>query len=359
MSHFNGLTNMKLNILCLFAFACLIVSCKTNDSYSSQFNTGDFKEIFGTPTMEEADLLNPQNITVVDSGILLRDYNAPYFLQYYKNHTDAEPKYFAVKGNGPDEFINTRNIYYNPIHKNLFIYDSQQKRAVYYNVHKKDIVADEDCTHMVILNKCDGHEMAPLKDGYVTNGVFSGKPFARLDREGNLLNTFGSFPVDSTEITDSIAFFLLYQNMIITNPQGTRLAAASYLSDWLSFYNLDNDGNKIKEYYTFPPNVSIKQSDKYTTSVVVNDETLSTYTCLAATEKYFYALFDGRTEKDIKDNKFEYKYVLKFNWNGDFVEGYKMKDRVSCFSVTNDDTKILGIVYSEDGEPSIKEYKIN
>lgn len=51
--------------------------------------------------------------------------------------------------------------------------------------------------------------------------------------------------------------------------------------------------------------------------------------------------------------------MLKFNWNGDFVEGYKMKDRVSCFSVTNDDTKILGIVYSEDGEPSIMEYKIN
>lgn len=335
-----------------------MISCKTNDSHTNQFNIWDFREIHGTPILEEADILNPQNITVVDSGFILLDYHAPYFLQYYKNHTDSEPLHFAVKGNGPDEFINTRNTYYNPIHKNFFIYDSQQRKAVSYKVYEKNIIADEDSSQMVILNKCNGHEMAPIKDGYVTNGVFSGKPFARMDRDGNLLKTFGTFPVDSTEITDPNAFFLLYQNMIITNPQGSRLAAASYLSDWLSFYNLDEDGNLIKEYFSYPPTVAIKQSDKNTTSVVVEDGTVSTYTCLAATEEYFYALFDGRTEKDIRDNKFEYKYLLKFTWNGDFVEGYKMKDRMSCFSVTNDDSRILGIVYSEDGEPSIMEYKI-
>lgn len=335
-----------------------MASCKKTDSDTNQFNMGDFREILGTHVLEEADILNPRNITAIDSGILLEDYHDPYFLQFYKNNTDSLPQHLALKGNGPDEFINTRNTYYNPIHKNLFIYDSQQRRAVSYKVSREDIIVDKDSSHMVILNKIDGHEMTPLNDGYITNGVFSGKPFARLDRDGNLINTFGSFPVDSSEITDSIAFFLVYQNMIITNPEGTRLVAASYLSDWLSFYALDDDCKLIKQYYTYPPDVSTKQSNPSTTSVVVTDETVSTYTCLAATEKYFYALFDGRTEKEIKDKRFEAKYILKFNWNGEFIEGFKVTDRMSNFSVTNDDSRILGIVYSDDDEPSIMEYSI-
>ena len=335
-----------------------MTSCKKTDSDTNQFNLGDFREILGTLVLEEADILNPRNIIAIDSGILLVDYHDPCFLQFYKNDTDSLPQHLALKGNGPDEFINTRNIYYNPIHKNLFIYDSQQKRAVSYKVSREDIIVGKDSSHMVILNKIDGHEMTPLNDGYITNGVFSGKPFARLDKDGNLINTFGSFPVDSSEITDPIAFFLVYQNMIITNPQGTRLVAASYLSDWLSFYNLADGDRLIKEYFTYPPKVTTKQADKTTTSVVMDDETKSTFTCLAATEEYFYALYDGRTEKELRDNKFESKFILKFNWDGDFVEGYKVNDRLSCFSVTNDDSRILGIVYSDDGEPSIMEYRI-
>ncbi len=336
----------------------MTISCSQNHSTTDQFDMEDFMEIHGIPILEEAEILNPQNITAVDSGILLQDYHDPYFLQFYQNSADSEPQQLAVKGNGPNEFVNIRNIYFNPIVSQLFIYDNQQRRAISHKISGKNKVIEVDSSSMVSLSKCKGYEIAPLKDGYVTNGVFSGKPFARLDHDGNVMNTFGSFPVDSVEITDPIAFFLVYQNMIITNPQGTRLVAASYLSDWLSFYDLADGDRLIKEYFTYPPKVTTKQPDKTTTSVVMDDETKSTFTCLAATEEHFYALYDGRTEKELRDNKFESKFILKFNWNGDFVEGYKVNDRLSCFSVTNDDSRILGIVYSDDGEPSIMEYRI-
>ncbi len=341
-----------------------IVACQTSTSRKDPFDLSGFKTIEGTAIMAEADILYPQNIIAIDSGILIYDYQDPFFLQYYKNLNDTNPQYLAPKGSGPDEFINTRNIYYNPQTKKLFIYDSQLKRITTYSVSNNHIITDSIYTDKINISHVNGYETMPLKSDFITNGVFSGSPFARISHDGITVSDFGVFPVDSAEIVDPISSHLIFQSLIIANPKGTRMVSASPLCDWLAFYDMEGESPAlVKEYYSYAPKARSIQSDVNTTSIVTDSESMNTYTCLSSTEDYMYALYDGRTQQEIDDNIFRPRYILKFNWDGELVDGFRVDERIYSFSVTYDDSRLIGLVYiGEDaGENNIviKEYKLN
>ena len=355
---------MKIIRYLLIISALILTACQTSTSDKDSFNLSDFKAIKGSRILANAEILNPQNIVTIDSGILLADYHAPYLLQYYKNYNDTNPQCIAEKGSGPSEFINVRNLYYSPDTKKLFIYDSQLKRITTYNVGNGCIVTDTACTRRISIRHINGYETMPLNNDYITTGVFSGKPFARINQDGSMFKDFGTFPVDSAEINDPIAFHLMYQSRIIANPEGTRMVSASPLSDWLAFYDMGGSTPKlVKEYYSYAPKLITKQSDANTTSVMLDDDCMSTYTHLTSTENYVYALYDGRTQKEIQDNIFQSKYILKFNWDGELVDGFRVDEKIYCFSVVNDDSKMLGVVDGGEnmGEDNIviKEYRLD
>lgn len=355
---------MKIIRYLLIISTIFLVACQPSTSRKDPFDLSGFRTIEGTTIMADADILYPQDIIAIDSGFLIDDYHDPFFLQYYKNRNDTNPQYLAPKGSGPDEFINTANLYYNPQTNKLFIYDSQLKRITKYDVIDNQIATDSVSTDKISISHVNGDETMPLKSDFITNGVFSGRPFARINHDGTTFSNFGAFPVDSSEIVDPISFNLIFQSSIITNPKGTRMVSASRFCDWLAFYDMEGEAPAlVKEYYSYAPKATSKQSDVNTTSLVKDPECMNTYTCLSSTDNYMYALYSGRTQQEIDDNIFRPRYILKFNWDGELVDGFRVDDKIYCFSVTNDDSRMLGLVYlGEDaGENNIviKEYRLN
>lgn len=334
-------------------------SCQTSSVSNHPFDISDFKEIKGSQILEYATLTYPQDIVAIDSGVLIQDKKDSHLLQYYRNTHDSSPQHIAKKGLGPNEFINTRNKYYNPINHQLFIYDSQLKQATIYNVNPNGISTDSVRTKVIKFENIHAYETMPLDSCIITTGVFSEKPFALLSPDGTMQNSFGSFPENSTGIENPIAFMLKYQSNIIANPQGTRMVCASPICDWLSFYDMQK-GNPhlIKSYNSTEPNVKTYKSNETTTSIKYEPDCVYTYTHLASTENFVYILYDGRTKKEKDDDYFESKKILKFNWEGELINGYEIKEKIYCFSVTNDDRKIIGLINTGDDNIIIKEYNI-
>ena len=342
----------------------LLTGCRQSELNNNFFDLSECTPLTGSEILSDVELWNPQSILAVKEGVIIDDHIDSHLLIYYKDLNNPSPQYLAPKGTGPFEFINTRITYYNHITDRLFIYDSQLKRTTEFDVTTTGIVTDTTTMRQVNLYSVNGHDVMPVTDGFIMGGPLDGKPFLLTDSTGESVEPFGSYPQDAANISDPYSLGLIFQNRIITNPQGSRLAAASPFCDWMSFYEIeDGKPTLLKEYYSFPPNITASKPDANTTSLNFGDDTLQTYSCMSATENFVYVLYDGRTQKEIEQDKNVSRYILKFDWDGDYIEGYRIGERIYCFSVSRDDSRLFGLVDlgDENGEDNIivKEYTLN
>ncbi|WP_289159033.1 BF3164 family lipoprotein, partial [uncultured Muribaculum sp.] len=188
-----------MNRLSLFigltAVFAMITSCSKPSSTKETFDYSSFPIITGEEILTDADILNPQDILAVKNGVLIHDYNDTCFLAYYSNLDVKTPQYIARKGQGPFEFINTRNCYYNPLTESLLLNDSQQKKAWTFKISSDKISLDSNTiVSTVDFMPIRGGEVTPLGSKFVTEGVFGNKLLALVDSDGTLLQTFGEYP---------------------------------------------------------------------------------------------------------------------------------------------------------------------
>lgn len=342
----------------IVAFA-IITSCNRSDSTNETFDYASFPIITGEEILVDADILNPQDILAVKDGVLIYDYNDTCFFAYYSNLDVKTPQYIARKGQGPFEFINTRDCYYNPLTESLFLNDTQQKKARTFKISSDKILLDSN----TIVSTVDflpirGGEVMPLGSKFVTEGVFGNKLLALVDSDGTLLQTFGEYPGDTTGIRDKISFGLINQFRIIANPQGTRLVAAGTYSDWLAFYDMTGDNPKvIKERFTFSPKAKTEKPNEYVTVLKPDDNDIRNYKHLSATPNHVYLLYDGRTKAEIDDGVKKPKTILKLNWDGELVAGYRVNDRLFSISASEDDSALYGLI-TRNGEDAVVKYTL-
>lgn len=338
----------------------ITISCSRSDSPKETFDYSAFPIITGEEILIDADILNPQNILAVKDGLLINDINDTCFFAYYSNLDVKTPQYIAHQGQGPFEFINTRNCYYNPLNKSLFLNDTQQKKSQTFNIGADKISFDSTTViSSVNLRPIGGQETIPLGSRFVSDGVFGDKMMALVDSDGTFLQAFGEYPGDTTGINDRYAFALINQFSMVANPQGTRLVIAGWYSDWLAFYDMTVDSPKvINERFSFEPKAKIKKTDQYTISLKEDKNDIQNYTHLSATSNHVYILYDGRTKAEIDDGVKKPTYILKLNWDGELVAGYRVNDRLYSISASEDDSTIYGLI-TRNGEDAVMEYKID
>ncbi|MCM1093937.1 MAG: TolB-like 6-bladed beta-propeller domain-containing protein [Lachnospiraceae bacterium] len=337
----------------------VITSCNQSDSAKDTFDYSSFPIITGEEILTDADILNPKDILAVEKGVIIDDYNDTCFLAYYSNLDVKTPQYIARKGQGPFEFINTRNCYYNPLTECLFLNDTQRKKAQTFKISSDKILLDSSS----IISTVDflpirGGEVTPLGSKFVTEGVFGNKLLALVDSDGTLLQTFGEYPGDTTNIQDRHSFGLINQFRIIANPQGTRLVAAGAYSDWLAFYDMTGDNLKvINERFTFSPKAKTEKPNQYVTVLKSDDNDICNYKRLSATPNHVYLLYDGRTQAEIDEGVKKPKTILKLNWDGELVAGYRVNDRLFCISASEDDRALYGLI-KRNGEGAVVKYTL-
>lgn len=275
---------------------------------------------------------------------------------------------WGLKGNGPNEFLNMRTITYINSDSILYIHDSSSCKAAYYKVNPDSIaISAQNLVKTIDLKSSNVFDTQPSQYGLVTNYVTDGKMLTSIREDGEASYSFGEYPGDRTGIEDPIVFGMGHQTLICTNPQGNKLVVAGRTSDWLSFYELKNDGaNLIKDNYGGESSVDIGvdgTGDNRTVSMNSASETKICFYELNSSENYLYATYVGLRKEDIRNisrngGKLNF-YILRYDWDGNFVDGYVMTDKMVSLTVDPNDDFIIAAIQDDNYDCIIKQYPLN
>ncbi|MCM1177410.1 MAG: TolB-like 6-bladed beta-propeller domain-containing protein [Clostridium sp.] len=166
----------------------------------------------------------------------------------------------------------------------------------------------------------------------------SGHRFHLWNTESEIIDTLGNFPPVCDKLDNG-----LLQSVLTSSPDGRYLAAAYIGADYIDVY----ENLELKARLRGP-----EKFDVHATSCLVPD--ITAYTCIAGTEKGFYAGYVGMKigkKMELSPDDFKVKIILHFSWDGSPIKAYLLDIPVDSFAV---DEK-SGYIYFLTSDP---EYEI-
>ena len=345
---------MKYLQLLFFMLCCeLVCACSEARRVDNKisFPVDGFKELKGEDFLPDVFWGKPVGIWMVEDRLVVTDKYEGKLLTVVDLEANNHVSRVGNVGNAPNEFLNIRQLTYQPDSRSLGVYDGMARNYTFYKIDNDgDIVFDNrHLLHKVPFT--DGrfiYDIIPLGDCFLTNGCFDGKQFALLDKSGSLLEFFGEYPGDQSGINDGMSFFLKNQTMLQPNLAQDRFVAAGTYNDWLVFYKQENGKlQKLKEYFSIDSNLSTTVSKEGSTTYygsAVTEQTFRTYLYLTTTANYVYALYFGLEEGKMTDPHTPC-YVLKFDWNGELKDGYIMDCLLLSIAVDEVNQAIYGVTF--------------
>lgn len=345
---------MKYLQFLFFMFCCeLICACSNSQRVDNKimFSVDDFKELKGEDFLPEMFWGMPVGIWLVDDLLVVTDTYEGQQLTVIDLKADNHVSRAGNVGNGPNDFLNIRQLVYQPDSNSLGVFDGMARSYAFYRIANGGNIVFDDRHFLHKVHFTDGrfvYNIIPFGDYFLANGCFDGKPFALLDKSGNLLDFFGEYPGDKTGIKDGMAYFLKNQTMLQPNLSQNRFVAAGTYNDWLIFYKQENGKlQKMKEYFSIDSNLSTTVSKEGSTTYygsASTEQTFRTYLYLTTTPDNVYALYFGLDEGKMQTLD-RPCYVLKFNWNGELKGGYVMDRLLLSIAVDEANQTIYGVTF--------------
>ncbi|SHG74771.1 TolB-like 6-blade propeller-like [Fodinibius roseus] len=272
----------------------------------------------------------------------------------------TEDKYLAGigrEGRGPGEFLAPGSIFAFE-RDSVLVLDNENIRLTKINLtNEKHLKNLKNAKPGIINLEFEGlpMEVFPIKrDSYAAIGLIrtgGRENIAILDSTGSQSKLAGEIPNFDADIPPSV-HQLAWRSTATSNKNGSRFAVGYYNVDILNIYN---DRGELLETTRGPKQDELDYATK-NKRLSLSDDTIRAYIDLASTDKRIYALYSGKKITEKKNNLG--KYVLVFDWDGNFIKSFEL-DRYA-FSISVDDKK--GMLYSiipESLEPGIYEYNIS
>ena len=348
---------MKISQYYYIILLIIGVSCTNTANNKILFPTDNFTTIKGKQILPDLFIAQPLNMLLINNNLLLIDIYDGFEVTLINTKNKISER-IAPKGEGPHEFLDIRNISFNSRDNTLCVFDGMTRFCSFYKVMNNEILLNEyNFIGKVRFDNNYPYDIIPFDNKFITNGCFDQYQFALLDKKGNNISDFGIYPSNKNGIEINGCFFLKNQTIITASPNQEYFAAAGVFHDQIVFYKNYDNLTKTKEYFSIDSKINtdlIKEGEAIQYSSSETPETTRTYRVLYPTNSYLYALYWGIQNKDI-DNK-NICYILKFDWNGNLKEGFKIEQRLKTFAIDEDKNCIYGITYSEEDESLLLQY---
>ena len=349
----------RRHILLSYAILLLLIAgCGRNEEKLFPFE--DFRRLEGRAVCEDMLVGRPSRLTVIDSLLIFSD-KLDDRLVTIANPKSGESRRAVFTGRGPGEMMMIRRISYDSNAKTIRLFDNNANRLTTFSATRgfSDLFSVSSIEDVIDFSYDNvPFEMVPFGDGYIANGNFDGRQFSLLDGNGRSTGYFGVYPGNNDDVGSGDAFFMKNQTLMAVKPDQSRFAAAGYSNDQLVFYKAEKSGvpQKTREYFTFDADVET-MTHEYGVRVINKPETVSAYMCLYPTDKYLYASYKGRTIEEMMNPDIEkVNYILKFDWDGKFIEGYVVGN-IDDFAVDETAGRLYAFVY-EDGDNILTAYDL-
>ncbi|MBR3625307.1 MAG: hypothetical protein IKN48_03020 [Bacteroidaceae bacterium] len=351
----------KLFTVYIVGFLLMLCSCEQSKSGNTtrRDDFDSYVELKRVMRTHEDTLFlgRPMSITLLGGKLLIQD--------IYDDKTStlvstdfSESKRILSRGLGPNEIIGGYFLYPSSDGKTVTVYERGYNRVRTFEV---DDFLEERLTNPISSSTINtgGLNLAPVGSNFII-----GKPqkdlnlFSLIGDNGETIDRFGTFPSEMMEgfEADDTFLHMQIQLLVSSNKEKNVAVAAGYMSDLLCFYQIDDKGNAelLNQYRTYDTELDLSFSENGA-SAKYNDHTMDAYNSLYPTSAHLYALYRGCLMNSHKEHP--YTYVQVFDWDGNFVKGYKLDAPVVDIAVDEDKGIIYGLYAG--GDPHVRIYQMN
>jgi hypothetical protein len=253
---------------------------------------------------------------------------------------------FGVRGQGPDDFF----------HPYPLQYISEDKFGVYdmfLNTYKEVLMPGSDETVRIASSvKMETRPYRAIKTAYNQYLGLSGTEglFSLMDETGKEIGVFFEYPYKD-ENEHSIKNHIratAYQGILSSDPDGTKCVYASLDGEIIHFYEIVKDNVlAVRKIETVFPAYKPEENN----GSMASRENMTGYIAVTATRDYVYALYCGKTVKELlKSGSLELsaKEVRVFDWKGNRQKTYSLDVPCRYISASEDDKKLWAIAYTPD-----------
>lgn len=360
------LNERNAGIWILAGLLLCIVSCGDEQGYK--------KETLPPSTLTEATPLQTDTIALeLDSFYAAKDYyvyndsvlivvngkaqaGSSFIYIYDLADMGLIASYFRY-GNGHNEVLSA-NVDLN--NNTLFVNDFMKGQVAFINLDSVLALRDKYRVGLHKHNVYSAPTAVPYKDGYITEnpycfydeesevsqGVEQGVPrFIVTDGKENKEDFGGKFDINPRNVA--------VDGRIVCKPDGEGFVYASFGQSNVEFYDEDLNLKKIvkgpreldTKYY------KLKSDGFLEVNVIYDGKIPYCYLGYSCDDDFVYLMYLGVFYKSDADLKNISTYILKFDWSGNYIKGYKCDRYLSSISKGTEEDVFYATAINEDGLP--------
>jgi len=346
------MTKYKNAIKIIFLFLIIITSCNDRNIVDYKKNLTAIKGEY-LPINELIGI--PSELIVKDNLLIYVDRYDGLLLSVYDIIKDSFSGRYLAQGNGPGEALPPLKLLPSNQNNQLYVYQPNKQTL--------SVVSLPDFRLSDLVRFTWRYEIVKkTKDFFVGFGMVEKGVFGFYDHNFNPIFDGGKYPFDG-ESRNRRESSMVYQGYICTNEINNKFAFGCLYSDYLAFYEINNNELVVKkEYFSKDANVefssSIIENGATMFRLIRTDNTVINYNGSFGSETYCYMLFSGKTNEEKENITSGGNYIIVFDWDGNYIRTFQSYYEILYFYVYEENNLIYAIVRSEDGEAKIAQFKL-
>ena len=267
---------------------------------------------------------------------------------------------FGKTGKGPGEFNFAAN--FDCYNGEMFIHDNNNNRFYVLNSDSVENIKNATSKRYADLSLFRPRSSVLSNDRIISGGTSENERFAVMDKNGQIVKTFGTFPEEAFIQTKNIKELSMgYETTISNNHKQRKLCAITLFSDLLEIYKENKDSFELEyEHFTFLPRFKkVTAGERW--SVVQDDASKYGYVTLSSTPENIYVGINNMSdaENDETEVNGRIKEVLVFDWEGNLHTIYTLDMWVTEIEVNESGTVLYALAeQAETFEPIILKYNL-
>jgi len=160
----------------------------------------------------------PARFLIIENNILLLDPYKGKWITLVDLDNPKNTERLLHRGNGHNEIFHIRDMFFHEPNNALAFFDAQKNRIRVYKIEDHQINVDIESLLFSVTLELRLGDLIPLGDKYVKNGSLNDHQLALFGKNGQLIQSFGTYPGDKDGIDNPRDFFLKTQSLLATSP---------------------------------------------------------------------------------------------------------------------------------------------
>ncbi|MBP3356125.1 MAG: hypothetical protein J6K95_03045 [Rikenellaceae bacterium] len=361
---------MKTHALLLLSAALLLASCADNRPPSDiadarTFTEADFRQTVVSPRGEAVgprQLLNPMRILVFDSLLLTVDINTEKAIHVWSLKTGELLNEFCVRGRAANEVFGIASFTRHPDGAHLNA--GNASRILFYPLEglltpdlQPDAIYNSPEPLLSPQLTADGNLLGAVEVPLFGGDTLSAPARFRIqDRDGRLLDTFGSYPeVLRAQLNERVVRHLMGGYPLISE-DGKQVALLGLAIDFLEIYDLDT---RRRTALMHGPEIIPPGKKPDADAPAIGPVQQMCYLWPQSAGGRIWALYKGqrfyREIAEAKDFRRNATVLLSFDWNGRPHTRYQFDHGIIHFDI-DARNRCIYVLHDIDGEHRIMRY---